>query len=155
MKDQKGKKKKQHWDSEKSGEFQTSQTHQRLPTKQRLHISFKLTVKRFLGTDCCTVVKMPLGKPMSYTGVITSSPVSASNSRYLVMCTLGGSRRWFKYLGPNHKHGGPRLSSQLLVLAWTNLGYCGIWGNEPVDGRPPCLSVSVSFSLPHFLCFFK
>lgn len=64
-------------------------------------------------------------------------------SSFLLTCILGGSPRWFKYMGPYHPCGRSRWCPRLLALTWPCPGcYRHLWG-ELADGRSLSLSASL------------
>lgn len=53
--------------------------------------------------------------------------------RFLLMCTLGGCRCWFKSVSP-HPRGRPRETSRLLLQLGQTLSVARILGSAPMDG---------------------
>lgn len=53
---------------------------------------------------------------------------------FLLTCTLGDRRWWFKLLAPCYPHRKPKLNSQAQARWPSILAILGIWGKEPADG---------------------
>lgn len=59
-------------------------------------------------------------KSLSVSGL---NRTSASNSSFLLICTLGGSRGWLNYFGLCHPHRRWKLTSRILALAGSSPRY--------------------------------
>lgn len=82
-----------------------------------------------------------VGGPSLLSQCLDLSPSSSSNSRVLLMHTLGGSGWKLKYLGPCHLPGRPGLNSGLLASSWPDLSCCRHLESASTKGR----SLSLSF----------
>lgn len=90
-------------------------------------------------------VQLPHRTPASHSRV--PGPSSALCSSFLLMCPLGGSRRWFKWLSPSHPCRRSRQNSWLLTLTLLSLSCCRHFGNESTHGSSLSISACVSISL--------